>query len=78
LGFYAFHNVMQVHATQMAPAARGTSVSLYASCLFLGVAGGVWVAAKVVDHAGYRPMFFGCGLSLAVLGAVFCRSLRRR
>jgi YNFM family putative membrane transporter len=35
-GFFMFHNVMQANATQMAPEARGTAVSLFASFLFLG------------------------------------------
>lgn len=35
LGFYQLHNTLQTQATQMAPAARGTAVSVFASCFFL-------------------------------------------
>lgn len=78
LGFYTLHGVMQTHATQMAPAVRGTAVCLFASALFIGIASGVSVAGMVVDHAGYAPVFVASGLGLATLGAVFATSLRRR
>lgn len=78
LGFYTLHGVMQTHATQMAPAVRGTAVCLFASSLFIGIAGGVSVAGMVVDHAGYAPVFATSGMALPILGAVFATSLRRR
>ena len=34
LGFYMLHNTLQTEATQMVPAARGTSVALFASVYF--------------------------------------------
>src|SRR5690606_34980870 len=40
-GFYMFHNTLQTNATQMAPEARGSAVSLFAFCFFLGQAVGV-------------------------------------
>ena len=36
VGFYMLHNTLQVQATQMAPEARGTAVTLFACLLFLG------------------------------------------
>lgn len=56
---------MEVQATQMAPATRGTAVSLFASCMFLGISSGVAAASWIVDHVGYRPLFIGCGAGLA-------------
>ena len=35
-GFFMFHNNMQTNATQMAPNARGTGVSMFALALFMG------------------------------------------
>jgi predicted MFS family arabinose efflux permease len=78
LGFYMLHGTLQTHATQMVPALRGTAVSLFASAMFLGIAGGVALAAAAVDRVGYRPVFAVSGLVLVVLGAVFAASLRRR
>ena len=38
LGFYMLHNTLQVNATQMAPAHRGSSLALFAAILFIGQA----------------------------------------
>ena len=40
LGFYMLHNTLQVNATQMAPAHRGSSLALFAAILFVGHATG--------------------------------------
>jgi YNFM family putative membrane transporter len=78
LGFYTLHGVMQTHATQMAPAVRGTAVCLFASALFIGIASGVGVAGLVVDRMGYPAVFAASGMALVLLGAAFAASLRRR
>jgi YNFM family putative membrane transporter len=78
LGFYSLHGVMQTHATQMAPAVRGTAVCLFASAMFIGIASGVSVAGLVVDRVGYPAVFTLSGVALALLGAAFAASLRRR
>jgi YNFM family putative membrane transporter len=57
LGFYMLHNTLQVNATQMAPEARGLSVSLFAFFLFTGQSLGVALGAPVVDRFGARPVF---------------------
>ncbi|WP_415838167.1 MFS transporter, partial [Polaromonas hydrogenivorans] len=51
-GFFMFHNTMQANATQMAPHARGTAVSLFSSFLFLGQSIGVVLAASLIDRIG--------------------------
>ena len=51
------HNTLQVHATQMAPEARGGALALFACSLFTGQSAGVWLASHVVDAAGARPVF---------------------
>ena len=75
-GFYMLHNTLQVNATQMAPAARGAAVSLFALCLFTGQSLGVWLAGRVVDARGTVPVFIMASLSLALLGWNFRRLLQ--
>jgi len=77
-GTYLFHNTLQTHATQMAPQARGTSVALFAFCLFAGQALGVSASGYVVDHAGYVPLLLAAGLALPLAGWGFSGALRRR
>jgi predicted MFS family arabinose efflux permease len=69
LGFYMIHNTLQTQATQMAPAQRGTAVSLFASALFLGQAAGMGVASWLVDRTSTSPVLAGYGLGLAAVGA---------
>jgi predicted MFS family arabinose efflux permease len=75
-GFYMLHNTLQVNATQMAPAARGSAMSLFALCLFSGQSVGVWLAGKVVDAYGTMPVFVTAALGLALLGCGFCWRLK--
>jgi len=75
-GFYMLHNTLQVNATQMAPAARGSAMSLFALCLFSGQSVGVWLAGKVVDSHGTEPVFVAVALGLALLGWSFRRGLK--
>ncbi len=71
VGFYMLHNTLQVNATQMAPAARGSAVSLFALCLFTGQSVGVSLAGRVVDAYGTAPVFIAAALGLALLGYGF-------
>lgn len=71
IGLYAFHNVLQAHATQMAPDARGSGVSLFALCLFGSQSLGVWAGSLVVDGTGTMPLLAGAALGLVVLAAAF-------
>ena len=77
-GTYLYHNTLQTHATQMAPAARGTAVSLFAFCLFAGQAVGVTLAGWSADHFGFAPMLLGSGLALPLAGWWFASALGRR
>ena len=70
-GFYMMHTTVQIHVTQVAPEERGSAVALFATFLFLGQATGVWLAARVVDAAGMRPVFIFAALGLAALAAAF-------
>lgn len=76
LGFYQMHNTLQTLATQMTPTARGTAVSLFASCFFLGQATGVSLGAICVDHIGAHWLFGVSALLLLTVGAVLGRYLK--
>ena len=76
VGFYMLHNTLQVNATQMAPAARGSAVSLFALSLFTGQSVGVWLSGKVVDVYGTEPVFAAVSLGLVLLGWDFRRRLK--
>lgn len=78
LGFYMLHNTLQINATQMAPHARGTAVTLFASCFFLGQSQGTVFAALVVDHAHIYAVFGSAALLLPLLGLFLARRLQRR
>lgn len=78
LGFYQLHNTLQTQATQMAPAARGTAVSIFASCFFLAQAVGVSAGAVVVAHFG-APWLFACSaMVLPLVGWSFRAHLRQQ
>ncbi len=78
IGYYMMHNTLQTHATQMAPANRGTAVSLFASCFFLGQSAGVSIASALVDSIGAPMMFSGAAVVLIAIAAAFAGALRRR
>jgi predicted MFS family arabinose efflux permease len=77
-GTYLYHNTLQTHATQMAPAARGTAVAVFAFCLFVGQAVGVTLAGHAFDRLGHGPLLLGPALVLPLAGWGFARALARR
>lgn len=78
LGYYFLHAVLQTHATQMAPSARGSAVSLFASCLFLGQSLGVAACAWLGDNFGLSAVFPVGIVGLPVLAWFFAWRLRLR
>lgn len=76
--FFMLHNTLQANATQMAPAARGTAVSLFASSLFLGQAIGVMTAAYLITRWGSSMVIVLGGAILIGVGVVFSQALLRR
>ena len=77
-GFFMFHNTMQANATQMAPEARGTAVSLFSSFLFLGQSIGVVLAASLIERIGTGAVIALGGAAMALEGVYFAWALRRR
>lgn len=78
LGFYMLHNTLQTQATQMAPEARGSAVTLFACMLFFGQSAGVLVAAQTVDHGGLNWAYTVSALGMLLLGAVVARWVRAK
>lgn len=67
-GFYMLHNTLQVQATQMAPASRGTAVTLFACLLFFGQSSGVLLMATSVDRGWLPAAFSLAAVGVAALG----------
>ena len=80
LGFatYLYHNTLQTNATQMAPAARGSAMAVFASCLFTGQAIGVTLAGFAFDHGGPLALLLIPAVAMPLAGAGFAIALRRR
>lgn len=78
LGFYMLHNTLQVQATQMAPEARGTAVTLFACLLFLGQSTGVLIVAFSVDRGWLPPVFTVAAVGVFVLGLLVSRRVQAR
>ena len=68
LGFYMLHNTLQTQATQMAPQARGSAVTLFACMLFFGQSAGVLLTAQTVDHGGLDWAYTVAALGMLALG----------
>lgn len=76
VGTYMFHNTLQTHATQMAPAVRGSSVALFAFCLFTGQAVGVAVFGVAYDHGGQGWLLAPVVVGIPALAWWFARALK--
>jgi predicted MFS family arabinose efflux permease len=77
LAFYLLHNTIQLKATEVAPAARGTAVALYATAWALGQAIGIAAFGGVVAAFGYVPAIAACGLAFGALGLWLRSNLHR-
>ena len=68
LGFYMLHNTLQTQATQMAPHARGSAVTLFAGMLFFGQSAGVLLTAQTVDRGGLDLAYTLAAVGMLALG----------
>lgn len=78
LSFYMLHNTLQTNATQMAPEARGSAVSLFASALFIGQTVGVGVVGPLFDRWGGQPGLVIAAMLTPLLALWFAGRLRNR
>jgi predicted MFS family arabinose efflux permease len=78
LGFYMLHNTLQVNATQMVPAQRGSSLALFAATLFVGQAAGVSIGGALVERIGTAPVIAGAAALLVVVGLAFAAARKAK
>lgn len=74
-GFYMIHNTLQNQASEMAPAARGSAIAIFAFSLFVGQAIGVAVDGQIVAYLGYRSMLIFSGVGLVILAVLLSRRI---
>ena len=74
MGYYTMHGTLQTRATELAPQARGTAISLFAFFFFLGQAAGPQLLGSVLKSRGYPAAFIVAGAGL-FLTAVISRML---
>ena len=77
-GFFMFHNTMQTNASQMAPQSRGTAMSSFAACLFLGQSVGVLAAASLTGLWGSAWVITLGALIMAALGLALAVGIQHR
>ena len=76
-GFYMLHAVIQIYASELAPAARGSAMALHSFFFFLGQAAGPIVYGIGLRTIGIAPvLLLGAGI-LAAVGLICARKLRR-
>lgn len=78
LGFYMLHSTMQTQATQMAPTARATGMTLFVCCLFLGQALGVMLVGAGVDRGWLAPTFSLVALLMLGVGSWIAGGVQAR
>jgi predicted MFS family arabinose efflux permease len=77
LGFYFLHAVIQIYASELAPAARGTALALHSFFFFLGHAAGPIVYGVGLATIGITPVLYVGAIVLAIVGLVCAHWLRR-
>jgi predicted MFS family arabinose efflux permease len=77
LGFYMLHGVIQIYASELAPAARGSAMAMHSASFFFGNALGPVVYGVTLPSAGLTPTVVVAGAILIGVGVVCARRLRR-
>jgi predicted MFS family arabinose efflux permease len=76
-GFYMMHGVIQIYATELAPAARGSAAALHSASFFLGLAIGPIYFGYGLANAGLLPTVALSAVVMFATGYVCARTLRR-
>ncbi len=76
-GFYMLHAVIQIYASELAPAARGSAMALHSFFFFLGQAAGPIVYGIGLDSIGVTPILLLGTVVLTGVGLVCAHFLRR-
>ena len=75
LGYYMLHNSLQAEATEIAPAARGSAVALFAAGLFAGQGLGPLLFGGLVHTLGFEIALLACSVGLLLLGRLVVRKV---
>ena len=67
IGFNCIHSTLQTKATELAPKARGTAVSLFAFFFFLGQSVGVQAGGSIVKRYGFPADFLIAAAGLILM-----------
>ena len=78
VGVTSAHATLQTTATEVAPHARGTALSLFSCSLSIGMAAGSALGGVIVDGSGYPTMWSICAALTVALVLVGPRALPRR
>jgi len=70
MGYYTMHGTLQTRATELAPQARGTAISLFAFFFFLGQATGPQLLGNILKLHGYAAAFIVAGIGLFTTAAL--------
>jgi predicted MFS family arabinose efflux permease len=76
-GFYMFHGVVQIYATELAPAARGSAASLHSGSFTLGMAVGPIYFGFGLTHMGLTVTLVISAVVILLVGWVCSIKLRR-
>lgn len=76
-GFYMLHAVIQIYASELAPAARGSAMAIHSFFFFLGQAVGPIIYGIGLDSFGITPILLIGAAVLVAVGFVCARFLRR-
>jgi predicted MFS family arabinose efflux permease len=76
-GFYMLHAVIQIYASELAPAARGSAMALHSFFFFLGQAVGPIVYGVGLTTIGIMPVLLLGAVVLVAVGFVCAQWLRR-
>jgi len=76
-GFYMLHGVVQIYASELAPAARGSAMALHSFFFFLGQAVGPVIYGAGLSTIGLTPVILFGAVVLVVVGFTCAHWLRR-
>ena len=75
ISYYMLHSALQVEATEIAPAARGSAVALFACGFFIGQGLGPLLFGALVHNMGFPVALLACAAGLVGLGQFVARRI---
>jgi predicted MFS family arabinose efflux permease len=75
ISYYMLHNSLQTEATEIAPAARGSAVALFACGFFVGQGLGPLLFGALVHGFGFPAALLASVVGLVALGQFVARKI---